>query len=80
MQQPDRREDIVNLDLIGARLIQLVARALQRTHITRLLFQELERITHHRKRVPPVMRDRHHGNDARLEAVLQHERSATSAL
>lgn len=80
MQEPNGRNDIGDLDLVGPGLVQDIPGLREPASRPGLLLDELEGLVHHGQRLLPVLRDGHHGQDSRLQAILQHEGCSLAGL
>ena len=82
VNQADRANNICSVDFVRSGIVQLLSdlRLLHHACISRQLLNKLERVDHHSERLCALLCDGHEGDQARLQAILQHERRAISPL
>ena len=75
VDQADRTNDIGRVDFIRPCIVQLLAnvRLLHHARVSGQLLHELKGVDHHAERLGALLRDCHQGDQAGLQAVLEHK-------
>ena len=82
VDQSDATDHICRVNIVTTAIVDLLAdvRMLDLCCVTGQFFNELERIDHLTERLCSFLSYRHQSNQARLQAILQHESSSLSSL